>query len=192
MACGACGGRAGKWVSGEVAVHLGPPVLDKVERSWSCWRHPNASGVGVNVACAMGNTRFSQAQWDYVTIIRCVVYGRKCHFYLHLHFFTEQRDRSMCETIERAERGTRDVQVDVQRQQGRRRVVAVDAVIAKRHHVNKREIDVVMKIESESCAHSRQRTWLRHVAWARVSCLYAAGCAAGLACVRGRASSTWR
>ena len=58
MACGACGGRAGKWVSGEVAVHLGPPVLDKVERSWSCWRHPNASGVGVNVACAMGNTRF--------------------------------------------------------------------------------------------------------------------------------------
>ena len=51
----------------------------------------------------------------------------------------------MCETIERAERGTRDVQVDVQRQQGRRRVVAVDAVIAKRHHVNKREIDVVMK-----------------------------------------------
>ena len=36
--------------------------LDKVERSWSCWRHPNASGVGVNVACAMGNTRFSQAQ----------------------------------------------------------------------------------------------------------------------------------
>ena len=78
-------------------------------------------------------------------IIRCVVYGRKCHFYFHLHFFTEQRDRSMCETIERAERGTRDVQVDVQRQQGRRRVVAVDAVIAKRHHVNKREIDVVMK-----------------------------------------------
>ena len=73
------------------------------------------------------------------------VYGRKCHFYFHLHFFTEQRDRSMCETIERAERGTRDVQVDVQRQQGRRRVVAVDAVIAKRHHVNKREIDVVMK-----------------------------------------------
>ena len=59
VACGACGGRAGKWVSGEVAVHLGPPVLDKVERSWSCWRHPNASGVGVNVACAMGNTRFS-------------------------------------------------------------------------------------------------------------------------------------
>ena len=49
-------------MSGEVAVHLGPPVLDKVERSWSCWRHPNASGVGVNVACAMGNTRFSQAQ----------------------------------------------------------------------------------------------------------------------------------
>lgn len=43
-------------------MHLGPPVLDKVERSWSCWRHPNASGVGVNVACAMGNTRFSQAQ----------------------------------------------------------------------------------------------------------------------------------
>ena len=55
VACGACGGRAGKWVSGEVAVHLGPPLLDKVERSWSCWRHPNASGVGVNVACAMGN-----------------------------------------------------------------------------------------------------------------------------------------
>ena len=77
--------------------------------------------------------------------IGCVVHGRKCHFYFHLHFFTEQRDRSMCETIERAERGTRDVQVDVQRQQGRRRVVAVDAVIAKRHHVNKREIDVVMK-----------------------------------------------
>ena len=67
MACGACGGRAGKWVSGEVAVHLGPPVLDKVERSWSCWRHPNASGVGVNVACAMGNTRFSQAPWDRMT-----------------------------------------------------------------------------------------------------------------------------
>ena len=66
MACGACGGRAGKWVSGEVAVHLGPPVLDKVERSWSCWRHPNASGVGVNVACAMGNTRFSQAQGDFL------------------------------------------------------------------------------------------------------------------------------
>ena len=66
MACGACGGRAGKWVSGEVAVHLGPPVLDKVERSWSCWRHPNASGVGVNVACAMGNTRFSQAQVDFL------------------------------------------------------------------------------------------------------------------------------
>ena len=53
MACGACGGRAGKWVSGEVAVHLGPPVLDKVERSWSCWRHPNASGVGLKVAGAM-------------------------------------------------------------------------------------------------------------------------------------------
>ena len=83
--------------------------------------------------------------FQHFTIIRCVVYGRKCHFYFHLHFFTEQRDRSMCETIERAERGTRDVQVDVQRQQGRRRVVAVDAVIAKRHHVNKREIDVVMK-----------------------------------------------
>ena len=66
MACGACGGRAGKWVSGEVAVHLGPPVLDKVERSWSCWRHPNASGVGVNVACAMGNTRFSRAPWDFL------------------------------------------------------------------------------------------------------------------------------
>ena len=66
VACGACGGRAGKWVSGEVAVHLGPPVLDKVERSWSCWRHPNASGVGVNVACAMGNTRFSQAQGDFL------------------------------------------------------------------------------------------------------------------------------
>ena len=66
MACGACGGRAGKWVSGEVAVHLGPPVLDKVERSWSCWRHPNASGVGVNVACAMGNTRFSQAPGDFL------------------------------------------------------------------------------------------------------------------------------
>jgi len=47
-------------------VHLGPPVLDKVERSWSCWRHPNASGVGVNVACAMGNTRFSQARWDFL------------------------------------------------------------------------------------------------------------------------------
>ena len=53
-------------MSGEVAVHLGPPVLDKVERSWSCWRHPNASGVGVNVACAMGNTRFSQAQGDFL------------------------------------------------------------------------------------------------------------------------------
>ena len=66
VACGACGGRAGKWVSGEVAVHLGPPVLDKVERSWSCWRHPNASGVGVNLACAMGNTRFSQAQGDFL------------------------------------------------------------------------------------------------------------------------------
>ena len=66
VACGACGGRAGKWVSGEVAVHLGPPVLDKVERSWSCWRHPNASGVGVNVACAMGNTRFSQAPGDFL------------------------------------------------------------------------------------------------------------------------------
>jgi hypothetical protein len=47
-------------------VHLGPPVLDKVERSWSCWRHPNASGVGVNVACAMGNTRFSQAPGDFL------------------------------------------------------------------------------------------------------------------------------
>ena len=67
VACGACGGRAGKWVSGEVAVHLGPPVLDKVERSWSCWRHPNASGVGVNVACAMGNTRFShKPKWDFL------------------------------------------------------------------------------------------------------------------------------
>ena len=66
MACGACGGRAGKWVSGEVAVHLGPPVLDKVERSWSCWRHPNASGVGLKVAFAMGNTRFSQAPWDFL------------------------------------------------------------------------------------------------------------------------------
>ena len=40
-------------MSGEVAVHLGPPVLDKVERSWSCWRHPNASGVGLKVAGAM-------------------------------------------------------------------------------------------------------------------------------------------
>ena len=68
VACGACGGRAGKWVSGEVAVHLGPPVLDKVERSWSCWRHPNASGVGVNVACAMGNTRFSRAPWDFLLL----------------------------------------------------------------------------------------------------------------------------
>ena len=47
-------------------MHLGPPVLDKVERSWSCWRHPNASGVGVNVACAMGNTRFSQAPGDFL------------------------------------------------------------------------------------------------------------------------------
>ena len=53
-------------MSGEVAVHLGPPVLDKVERSWSCWRHPNASGVGVNVACDMGNTRFSQAPGDFL------------------------------------------------------------------------------------------------------------------------------
>ena len=68
VACGACGGRAGKWVSGEVAVHLGPPVLDKVERSWSCWRHPNASGVGVNVASAMGNTRFSRAPWDFLLL----------------------------------------------------------------------------------------------------------------------------
>ena len=34
-------------------MHLGPPVLDKVERSWSCWRHPNASGVGLKVAGAM-------------------------------------------------------------------------------------------------------------------------------------------
>ena len=66
MACGACGGRAGKWVSGEVAVHLGPPVLDKVERSWSCWRHPNASGVGVNVACAMGKHSFLRSPWDFL------------------------------------------------------------------------------------------------------------------------------
>ena len=47
-------------------MHLGPPVLDKVERSWSCWRHPNASGVGLKVAFAMGNTRFSQAPWDFL------------------------------------------------------------------------------------------------------------------------------
>ena len=31
----------------------GRRFLDKVERSWSCWRHPNASGVGVKVASAM-------------------------------------------------------------------------------------------------------------------------------------------
>ena len=34
----------------------GRRFLDKVERSWSCWRHPNASGVGVKVASAMKNT----------------------------------------------------------------------------------------------------------------------------------------
>ena len=66
MACGACGGRAGKWVSGEVAVHLGPPVLDKVERSWSCWRHPNASGVGVKVASAMEHSSLTKAQSDFL------------------------------------------------------------------------------------------------------------------------------
>ena len=66
MACGACGGRAGKWVSGEVAVHLGPPVLDKVERSWSCWRHPNASGVGLKVAGAMETVEPHKAQSDFL------------------------------------------------------------------------------------------------------------------------------
>ena len=40
--------------------------LDKVERSWSCWRHPNASGVGVNVASAMGSTRCSGGPWDFL------------------------------------------------------------------------------------------------------------------------------
>ena len=66
VACGACGGRAGKWVSGEVAVHLGPPVLDKVERSWSCWRHPNASGVGLKVAGAMETVEPHKAQSDFL------------------------------------------------------------------------------------------------------------------------------
>ena len=53
-------------MSGEVAVHLGPPVLDKVERSWSCWRHPNASGVGLKVACAMETLEPPQAQSDFL------------------------------------------------------------------------------------------------------------------------------
>ena len=68
VACGACGGRAGKWVSGEVAVHLGPPVLDKVERSWSCWRHPNASGVGLKVAGAMETVEPHKAQSDFLLL----------------------------------------------------------------------------------------------------------------------------
>ena len=53
-------------MSGEVAVHLGPPVLDKVERSWSCWRHPNASGVGLKVAGAMETVEPHKAQSDFL------------------------------------------------------------------------------------------------------------------------------
>ena len=53
-------------MSGEVAVHLGPPVLDKVERSWSCWRHPNASGVGVKVASAIEHSSLTKAQSDFL------------------------------------------------------------------------------------------------------------------------------
>ena len=47
-------------------MHLGPPVLDKVERSWSCWRHPNASGVGLKVAGAMETVEPHKAQSDFL------------------------------------------------------------------------------------------------------------------------------
>ena len=44
----------------------GRRFLDKVERSWSCWRHPNASGVGVKVFSAMEMTRPHKAQSDFL------------------------------------------------------------------------------------------------------------------------------
>ena len=70
-------------MSGEVAVHLGPPVLDKVERSWSCWRHPNASGVGVKVASAIEHSSLTKAQSDFLeggcgrvkTFLSCLARG---------------------------------------------------------------------------------------------------------------------
>ena len=40
--------------------------LDKVERSWSCWRHPNASGVGLKVAGAMETVEPHKAQSDFL------------------------------------------------------------------------------------------------------------------------------
>ena len=54
-------------MSGEVAVRTWVRCfLDKVERSWSCWRHPNASGVGVKVAGAMDHSSLTKAQSDFL------------------------------------------------------------------------------------------------------------------------------
>ena len=44
----------------------GRRFLDKVERSWSCWRHPNASGVGVKVASAIEHSSLTKAQSDFL------------------------------------------------------------------------------------------------------------------------------
>ena len=41
-------------------------VLDQVGCSWRCWRHPNASGVGVKVASAMEMKRPHKAQSDFL------------------------------------------------------------------------------------------------------------------------------
>ena len=40
-------------------------VLDQVGCSWRCWRHPNASGVGVKVASAMDHSSLTKAQRDF-------------------------------------------------------------------------------------------------------------------------------
>ena len=51
-------------------------------------------------------------------------------FYFHLHFPTEKRDREVGGAVENAGCGIRDVQVDGRRQQDRRRVIGVNAVVA--------------------------------------------------------------
>ena len=54
-------------------------VLDQGGCSWRCWRHPNASGVGVKVASAMEQRRVRKAR--HVGVNRHSLDGRSRRIY---------------------------------------------------------------------------------------------------------------